>query len=221
MLFLGPKQIKQLFSVLGLLLLIALFYAEENWRGKRAWENCKRQVEAEGGTLDWSEFIPPPVRDGQNFFSAPKMQEWLVKPPLGQTITNELVQRMQAEKYGTITASITEATNLIQTAEAGKAYLAWSEQFDSDFELIRQALKRPYARINGDYSQPFGIPMPNFVVFRAVVQTLAQRARCHLLLGQPEKALGDLTLLNDLRRVLEFPPSGKTTTFGFATRKNG
>ena len=33
---------------------IALFYVEENWRGKRAWENCKRQLEAKGLVLNWS-----------------------------------------------------------------------------------------------------------------------------------------------------------------------
>src|SRR5690349_4072194 len=25
--------------------LMAIFYTEENWRGKRAWENCKRELE--------------------------------------------------------------------------------------------------------------------------------------------------------------------------------
>src|SRR5438067_9670116 len=32
---------------------------------------------------------------------------------------------------------------------------------------------------------------------------------CHLVLGQPEKALEELTFLHQLRRVLEFRPSGK------------
>ena len=57
---------------LGLAVLIALFYAEEDWRGKRAWENCKRELEAKGAVLDWDKFIPPPVPDDQNFFKASK-----------------------------------------------------------------------------------------------------------------------------------------------------
>ena len=58
--------------------LIAIFYTEEDWRGKRAWENCKRELEAKGAVLDWDKYIPPPVPDDQNFFKAPKMQDWFV-----------------------------------------------------------------------------------------------------------------------------------------------
>ena len=50
--------------------LIAIFYTEEDWRGKRAWENCKRELEAKGVVLDWDKYIPPPVPDDQNFFTA-------------------------------------------------------------------------------------------------------------------------------------------------------
>ena len=88
-------------------------------------------------------------------------------------------------------------------------YLKWSDQFNSDFDLMRQALKRPYARMDGDYRYPPTMPIPNFVNIRAVSQTLAQRSQCYLLLGQPDKALQELTLLNNLRHVLESAPTGK------------
>jgi len=78
--------------------------------------------------------------------------------------------------------------------------------------LIREAVKRSYARMDGNYSYPPTMPIPNFVAVRAVSQTLAQRAQCYLLLGQPEKALQELTLLNDLRRMLEGAPTGKPMT---------
>ena len=55
--------------VLGIFVfLVAVFYAEENWRGKRAWENCKRGLEAKGETLDWNAYVSLDVPDGQNFF---------------------------------------------------------------------------------------------------------------------------------------------------------
>src|SRR5476651_859788 len=66
--------------------LIALLYAEEDWRGKRAWENCKRELEAKGAVLDWNAYIPPPVPDDQNVFKAPKMTEWFVRQK-GQSTT--------------------------------------------------------------------------------------------------------------------------------------
>ncbi|HEV2320711.1 MAG TPA: hypothetical protein VGV18_13225, partial [Verrucomicrobiae bacterium] len=50
--------------------LVAAFYTEENWRGKRAWENCKLELEARGVVLDWNKFLPPSVPDDQNFYTA-------------------------------------------------------------------------------------------------------------------------------------------------------
>ncbi|HEV2694721.1 MAG TPA: hypothetical protein VG347_17630 [Verrucomicrobiae bacterium] len=51
--------------------LIALFYAEENWRGKRAWENYKREWEAKGERFDFANIVPPPVPDEKNFALTP------------------------------------------------------------------------------------------------------------------------------------------------------
>jgi hypothetical protein len=91
-------------------------------------------------------------------------------------------------------------------------YLASEDPFEPDFDLIREALKRPYARMDGDYSYPTAIPFQNFVTIRMVVQALADRAECDLLLGQPDKALRELTLMHDMCRILEEPPSGKPMT---------
>jgi hypothetical protein len=186
--------------------LIAVFYTEEDWRGKRAWENYKQELEAKSVVLDWAAYIPPPVPDNQNFFKAPKMAEWF----LGRGAT-ELSKRLQSTNES-VTASVGAASNLIATAEAAKNYLAWSDQFEPDFDLIRQALKRPYARMGGDYSQPYNVPIPNFITVRALTQMLAQRAHCDFLLGEPQKALEELTFLNDWRRFLEGAPTGKPMT---------
>jgi hypothetical protein len=88
-------------------------------------------------------------------------------------------------------------------------YLQWSDQAVPDFDLIHEALKRPYAQMDGDYTQPYASPIPNFIAVRFVAQTLASRAQCYLLLGQPDKALDELTLLNNSRRLLENAPTGK------------
>lgn len=53
-----------------LLALICIFFAEENWRGRRAWESLRGELEAKG-VLDWQKFIPEPVPDGQNFAATP------------------------------------------------------------------------------------------------------------------------------------------------------
>ena len=60
-----------LFGVACLVTVIALFYAEENWRGKHAWKKFKAEWEANGEILDFVGIIPPPVPDDQNFATTP------------------------------------------------------------------------------------------------------------------------------------------------------
>ncbi len=62
-----------------IIVLVAAFYAEENWRGKRAWERCRRDLEARGEVLDWNAYVPAPVPDEQNIFKAPKIADWFTR----------------------------------------------------------------------------------------------------------------------------------------------
>jgi hypothetical protein len=188
--------------------LIAIFYAEENWRGRRAWEQCKRELEAKGMDFNWENFIPPPVPDEQNVFKVPKMAEWFVRLDWQHPLTNA----MSARFTNSNTTTVGGDTNAIQTAAAAREYLAWSDQFLPEFDLMREALRRPYARIDGNYAEPIALPVPNFVMMRNVDQVLAQRTHCYLLLGEPAKALRELTLFHDLCHVLEGAPTGKPMT---------
>jgi hypothetical protein len=66
---------RTLFGIACLITLIALFYAEENWRGHHAWQKYKRELEAKGETVDLAKLAPPPVSDDQNFAMAPVIVE--------------------------------------------------------------------------------------------------------------------------------------------------
>jgi hypothetical protein len=306
--------------------LIAIFYTEEDWRGKRAWENCKRELEAKGAVLDWNKYIPPPVPDDQNFFKASqkiagsfirakndaegeqarrfgihlgptasnsfpvfdtaktkplvvaalivippgsavpesasnhlflKLNDTAARRKAGEWLQNTLGRSangsqgfkfsefqlgnlmpaqvfVQADALPTLgdmenlfaADTVTNIGSLRIEAAGGNSwiyrvmlsgvritsaadYLKWSDQYETDFAEIREALKRPYAVIPGDYSEPYLIPIPNFVMMRSMVQTLAQRTQCYLLLGQPENALREMTLMHDMCRILERPPTGK------------
>jgi hypothetical protein len=91
-------------------------------------------------------------------------------------------------------------------------YLIWGQQFEPDFEIVREALKRPFARMDGDYELPFASPIPNFVAIRNLVQVLGQRAQANLLLGQSKLAAQDLLLVQDLCRIMEVGPTAKPMT---------
>jgi len=64
---------KVLFVLAALITLGALFIAEEDWRGSRAWANYKRDMEAKGERFDMGRLIPPKVPDDQNFAMTPLM----------------------------------------------------------------------------------------------------------------------------------------------------
>jgi hypothetical protein len=67
-----PKMLLRYFFCLACVAtMIALFYAEEDLRGKYAWESYMRQSKAKGIDLDWRAYVPPPVPDDQNFAMTP------------------------------------------------------------------------------------------------------------------------------------------------------
>ncbi len=309
------SRIMEPISQWGLVVLVALKFIlllaliEESWRGPRVWEKYKHSLEAKGQSFDWDAMIPPRVPDSQNFFSAPMMTAWFVKPSGKIAITEDLSKRMSYPHTApqVLIAEVTVGTKpdsakadvsfqfddfnahqrakqlvlniagtgafasqgkdtyiaqsfnldqikplhiyletskkpnvkeliaffsgnnfgsgplsfrpdgsnswrMLTTLCTASDYLKWSDRLEPEFGRIRDAVKRPFARMDGDYSFPPAIPIPNYANVRAVSQTLAQRAQCYLLLGQPDKALRELTLLNDLRRVLEGAPTGKPMT---------
>jgi len=64
--------------------LIAVFYAEENWRGRHAWNRFCREWEAKGKRFDWQSIVPARVPDDQNFALTP-----VVYSSYGQKLTRD------------------------------------------------------------------------------------------------------------------------------------
>jgi hypothetical protein len=76
---------KMLYAILALITLVALFYAEENFRGARAWENYRKDAEARGIKLDFAAHIPPPIPDAENGANTPFIQDWFPKGSVDQS----------------------------------------------------------------------------------------------------------------------------------------
>lgn len=91
-------------------------------------------------------------------------------------------------------------------------FMAWVETIQPVLAVIRDAVKRPYARMPGNYEMPFEGPVPSFVQLRHTAQMLCAIARCQLFLGEPDKALESLSLLHHLCRLLEARPTGRPMT---------
>ncbi len=66
------------------IVLIALFYLEEDVHGYLAWHSYKHQLEAKGDKIDFSDFVPPKVPDDQNFAMTP-----IVSTSYGNLMTSD------------------------------------------------------------------------------------------------------------------------------------
>ncbi|HEX5399657.1 MAG TPA: hypothetical protein VFY06_11485, partial [Verrucomicrobiae bacterium] len=150
--------------------LIAVFYTEEDWRGKHDWETYRRQLEAQGEKLDWQAFVPPPVPDNQNFFTAPIMSNILtgkitmsaygsdggpeLRPRSGQA--GYAVYRMYPTDLEAWQSYYRDQTNTdadakfpvaAQPQTPAKDVLLALSKYDSAVEELRQASRRPYANL--------------------------------------------------------------------------
>jgi hypothetical protein len=389
----GARLVRLAGLLLGIFaVLAAIFYLEENWRGHAAWESTKQRLESLQEKLSWDAYVPPTVPDDQNFFKAPKMQEWFVGKGTNELVTRlslnsiaalsnyvansnataaiaELILRAPGDDTDTPagpvlptltldessvetaihrladlakvkvyldpkadpgapgrvagqwtnvsafavliavlsdhnlrwvdqsggTAVITNAspagatnavdlpnrdlvlnlvrnafghvgeipeglalsgaallqtparrlsvaadsvpsradlsrlypgTNSVTLEPAGTSlivklhhvplaaadYLAWSDQFAPEFNMIRAAAERPFARPDGNYQQLYLAPTPNLTAVRTVAYRLAGRARAFVMRNRPDLAVNELNLLNSFRVCLEAKPTGKPTT---------
>ncbi|MGC3959292.1 MAG: hypothetical protein QM813_15525 [Verrucomicrobiota bacterium] len=203
---------RALVTLAALITLLATFYTIENWRGQRAWEERKHDLIAAGYEMDWNKLIPPAIPDEQNIFKAPHMQEWFVRQGFSVTGQNDQPPTNFLSTLKHPSQHLFGKESHITNTTTATDFLAWSEQFETEFTQIHVALQRPYARIGGDYTRPYEILIPNMVALRNLAQTFAQRAHCHLLLNQPAAALNDLTFIHAMRKLLLGQPTGKPMT---------
>jgi len=104
-----------LLAFAGLLILIFLFYAEEDVRGKHIWERYKHHWEAQGEKLAFTSFVPAAVPDDQNFALTPVVASAYsrildknghrIEPP-----NTNVVNRLKLEMYR---ANVLTSTNML------------------------------------------------------------------------------------------------------------
>src|ERR1035438_3485987 len=74
--------------------IVGLLYGEENWRGRRAWNQYREATEAHGVSLDYATYVPKPVPDEQNFAATPFLKSFLLADT-SYILTNDLWYRAE------------------------------------------------------------------------------------------------------------------------------
>jgi len=111
-----------LYALVVLITIVALFHAEENFRGKRAWDRYRREAEARGVNLDFAAVIPPPIPDDQNAAINPIVQAWFPKPgtndPNWPTLLSAAESRVASRKNTPERRTTERFTDLVALKEA-------------------------------------------------------------------------------------------------------
>jgi len=79
-----------------------------------------------------------------------------------------------------------------------KDILDWYENYQSEFHAIEEALQRSASWLPGNTNVPIDPPTPRYDSFRVTTQCYVNLAKTHLLMGDADAALKDLTLLRRL-----------------------
>jgi hypothetical protein len=135
-----------LFVLICLLTLVALFYAEEDWRGRRAWNKYRQELEARGEQLDYRTFIPKPVSDDQNFAATPFIKSWFLKEnraPDGQS-------KLWPDDYMRVGPNVSSLNSTDKGDRHFVNLVAWGTGFDA----IRSGEMKPHQEFKSDKQDP-------------------------------------------------------------------
>jgi hypothetical protein len=209
----------------ALITLVALFYAEENFRGKLAYQRFRAEAEAKGLRLDWASYVLPPVPDHENFAKTPllvaigykdvtdtnlaeRLKSLMAPSGMGQYVGNFVAGRpadldaIKSELRGNPQLNLPP-----EPSSAAADVLAALEPMEPYFQELRTASHRRYARFDMTTDQPcwFG-PTPNFIMLRSFSQRLSVRASALLALGKTDAAMADIKVIHKLAEALTGHP---------------
>jgi hypothetical protein len=120
---------------------LGLCFAEETWRGKRAWETSRQALLAKGVELDWQKFVPPPVPAEQNFAATPFLAPLFDFPrphEFAPTAWRDPVARDRAENFASALLPMDKKGQLPPAIFNGKV-----TDLDAALQLLREQSNRP------------------------------------------------------------------------------
>jgi hypothetical protein len=209
-----------IFGIVCVLTLVVLFYAEENWRGARAWNNYRQQLEASGVQLDLAAFVPKPVPDDENFAATPFVKSWFVRPfewndnfsrSYGR-MPHETKKRTEREfidlaawaaAFNALRGGDTNALiepgklDLESRSKAAPVVLELFRDDESKFAELRETGRRPKSvyPVVYDLDNPWGILLPHLHEIKGSCSRLQLKACAELALGKTDEALADIQLM--------------------------
>jgi hypothetical protein len=213
------------------LALVALFYAEEDFRGWYSWNKYRHQLEAQGERLELKAFIPAPLDDEQNFAAIPFIKSWFDQPggecwnddyaDVEGSVHSTPADRAGRRRFLDLTSWATLMDGDVKAGVSAKAksdpesrsnaaasVLKGLKTSDASLAKLREASQRPAARypIYYDMENPWGIRLPHLINVKRACQRLELRACAELAAGQSDRAFDDIKLMVYLGDSLKDEP---------------
>ena len=208
--FCKPRHI--FFTLVCCVTLMALLVAEENFRGKCAWENYRREHEARGEYLDLQHFVPPPMPDDENFAMTPLLARLFEKDNAYRDEIKKTLELSTATGNTKLPSLGDRATGKRANLDDWQAYfgdqdvLSALKKFDPQLTEISEAVKRPGCRFPVHFEKNYGAELPHLSVLRNLEKIYILRACVELQAGQSDAAVADVQTIFRLADSLKSEP---------------
>jgi hypothetical protein len=198
------------------------FYAEENWRGERAWQACQADLAAQNLSLDWQPPKPLTMPHEENFTATPFLKKYGLKgwatpfaeSPLRAATQGKLVEYLgqagELARLAEFQAELRAHPGVALPPLPREPALDVLDSFNPIRPLmdeLRRASPRRYSVFPIQGASPIMMDTPNFVTARDIVHLFAMDASAQLALRNPGGAFEDLRVI---ARVAEAMKSGQT-----------
>jgi len=195
---------------------IGLLLFWSNRSSRNAWEEYKQELAARGESLNWKDFLPPPPPpDEENFAATPLLKAVGVRHKVDPIVWGRfqaLGLDSQMGKLGDwMIGRRTELKSIQEYVRSNANFslpqapgepaidvLASLKSVEDDLNELRQAARRPFAKLHVNYSDPVSSDIPNFVALRELAQLLSLRASAELALARTDNAFADILAIHRL-----------------------
>ena len=214
-------KLRRMWFLILIVVLVAAIGGICLWFGTRPisiWQRYKAEIKAKGDSLDWKDYVPrsaPP--DEENFGATPLLRSIGRKGKVDPIVwghINGLGINDQLRKTGDWIAGQRADLQAIQGSlrswgfilpalpqEPAADLLAVLDGLKPEFDELRGASQRPYAKLNLAYPEPLSADTPNFVALRTLAQMLSLQASAELMLGKTNDAFADVRVIHRLADV--------------------
>lgn len=190
-----------LWGAAGLATLLALFYAEEDWRGARAWAACEAELKAKGEPLKGEEIIPTgPDRSNlakKTFFSdlsqgkESRIQKIRFEGKTPHFTHFEEGTAVSLEEWQKYFRSKPEFHLTAQAGTPAQDVLAALSPWEKDIEQVDSILSDPEIFVPMDYKKPYSVSLFHLGPIMNLSKVKILRADAYLQNGELDRAMND------------------------------